>query len=306
MMPVVSIVLATFRREALLCQTLGDLLALRGSQHEIIVVDQTPQHTVETQTYLDEIKDRILYMHLEMPGLVAALNQGIRICRGQILLFVDDDIRVPDPGFVLDHARNYDDPTIGGVAGRVIDAKAPQVGVFDPRSADPLWGFFHTSWDHETRCEVTTAPGTNMSFRREVIERVGGFDENLIGNAFRFENDLCLMVRKLGYRVVFDPQPTVHHYYRSAGGHENRHLLGREPASHAWYHDFFHNQVYVTLKHMPRRVLPVLLWRLYRGHVMNRPYAHEGIHFLLARHQAFVTGIGAGFRTFWRGTFKGR
>jgi hypothetical protein len=91
-------------------------------------------------------------------------------------------------------------------------------------------------------------------------------------------------------RTIYDPRPTVFHYYGSAGGNENRHLLGREPASHAWYRDFFHNQVYVSLKHLPPAVVPRLLWRLYRAHVLNRPFLREGVGFVLRRHRAFVAG----------------
>jgi GT2 family glycosyltransferase len=297
-LPNVSIVLPTFRREDLLCRALGDLLRQQWRGCEIIVVDQTPCHTPETQAYLNEIKERILYLRRERPGVVEAANHGVKASNGEIVLFVDDDIRIPDPEFVALHVRNYDDPSIGGVAGRVLDAREPKTGVFDPRSADPVWGFFHTGWDHEVPCEVTTAPGANMSFRREVMLRVGEFDERFVGNAFRWENDFCLRVRKAGYRVVYDPRPTVHHYYGSPGGNDNRHLLGRELASHGWYRDFFRNQMYVSLKHMPRLLLPVLLWRLYRGHVMNRPYVREGVGFLLARHLAFVGGLAKGWQSF--------
>src|SRR5262249_9685153 len=76
----------------------------------------------------------------------------------------------------------------------------------------------------------------------------------------------------------------------SPGGAENRHLHGKGPGSHRWYRDFFHNHVYVSLTHMPRASLPPLLWRLYRGHVMNRPYASEGLVFLARRHRVLVGG----------------
>jgi GT2 family glycosyltransferase len=154
-----------------------------------------------------------------------------------------------------------------------------------------VWGFFRSRWDHPVRCDVTTAPGANMSVRREVVLRLGGLDERIRGNAFRWENDVCLTLRAAGFRTVYDPRPTVFHYYGSPGGSENRHLLGHEPASHAWYRDFFHNHVYVTLKHLPRATLPTLLWRLYRAHVLNRPFLRQGVAFLLRRHQAFLTGV---------------
>src|SRR5262249_23273758 len=142
-------------------------------------------------------------------------------------------------------------------------------------------------------------------FRREVLVAVGGLDERFAGNAFRWENDLCLRVRGAGYQVVYDPRPTVHHFYRSAGGAENRHLHGAGAGSHRWYRDFFHNHVYVALTHMPRGSLPALLWRLYRGHVLNRPYAREGLVFLARRHRALVEGVVGGWRSY-RGARRAR
>ena len=121
-----------------------------------------------------------------------------------------------------------------------------------------------------------------------------------MGNAFRFENDLVLRLSRAGYVVVFDPEPEVLHFYGSPGGSENRHLLGRDRASHAWYVAFFHNQVYCDLKHTPRRYLPGRCWRLYRSHVLNRPYLVEGAGFVLHRHAAFVRGVSGAVATYAR------
>ena len=298
----VSIVVPTYRREALLCRTLEDALALDWPDYEVVVVDQTERHEPATERFLADVAGRLVYRRHAPPGVVAALNVGIGLARGEVVLMLDDDVRLPGRDLIAAHAANYADPTVGGVAGRVLDAERPAIGRFDPRSADPVWGFFHSDWTHEVRAETTSAPGANASFRRAVLQAVGGVDERFAGNAFRWENDLCLRVRAAGYRVVYDPRPTVHHFYGSPGGNENHHLAGRGTGSHRWYRDFFHNQVYVSLKHMPRATLAPLLWRLYRGHVLNRPYAGEGLRFLLARHRAMVGGALGGWRAYrdWR------
>lgn len=298
----VSVVLPTFGREELLCRTLADLLRLDQPDLEIVVVDQTPVHRPPTETFLDALPDRVVRVRQEQPSVVVAANAGVRVARGEILVFVDDDIHVPGRDLVTLHLRNYDDPGVAGVAGRVLDAQRPEPGRFDPRSADPVWGFFHTGWSHDTRCDVWTAPGANMSFRREVVVGLGGFDERFRGNAFRWENDFCVRVRNAGGRVVYDPGPTVHHFYASPGGNDNRHLMGRDPGSHRWYRNFFHNHVYCALKHQPRASVPPLLWKLYRGHVLNRPYVTEGPAFVLARHRAYVAGVRAAWATYgeWR------
>jgi len=290
-------VIPTYRREQRLCQTLADVLALDGPDPEVIVVDQSEGHGPETEAYLAAVSGRVVYLRHQPPSVVAAANRGVAAARGEVVLFLDDDVRIHDRALIAEHLDNYADATIGGVAGRVLDAERPAEGGFDPRSGDPVWGFFHSGWTHGTRCEVTTAPGANVSFRRSVLRAVGGVDERFAGNAFRWENDLCLRVRAAGYRVVYDPRPTVYHFYGTPGGNENRHLHGRGPGSHRWYRDFFHNHVYVSLTHMPRASLAPLLWRLYRGHVMNGPYAREGLGFLARRHRALLEGAVGGWRS---------
>ena len=291
MAPSVSVIVPTYRREGLLRRMLADVLKLRWPELEIIVVDQTQEHEPATAELLDAVRTRIWHIRHTPPGVVGALNRGLAAARGEIALLLDDDIAIADADLVTHHVANYGEASVGAVAGRVLDAGNPHEGIYDPGSADPVWGFFRSRWDHPVRCEVTTAPGANMSVRREALARLGGLDERITGNAFRWENDVCLTLRAAGLRTVYDPRPTVYHYYGSAGGNENRHLLGHEPASHAWYRDFFHNQVYVTLKHLPRATLPTLLWRLYRAHVLNRPYVARGVPFLLHRHRAFLAGV---------------
>jgi glycosyltransferase involved in cell wall biosynthesis len=291
MAPSVSVIVPTYRREALLRRTLADVLKLRWPDLEIIVVDQTEEHEPATTELLDALRTRIWHVRHAPPGVLSAVNRGLVAARGEIALLLDDDIAISDPDLVASHVANYGDASVGAVAGRVLDAANPREGAYDAGAADPVWGFFHSRWDHRVRADVTSAPGANMSVRREAILRLGGLDERITGNAFRWENDVCLSLRAAGLRTVYDPRPTVYHYYGSPGGNENRHLLGREPASHAWYRDFFHNHVYVTLKHLPPSTLPVLLWRLYRAHVLNRPFLREGPAFVLRRHQAFVAGV---------------
>jgi GT2 family glycosyltransferase len=293
----VSVIVPTYRREERLRRTLADLLRLRGPDLEIVVVDQTEAHEPETLELLDAMRGRIRHLRHAPPGVVGAINRGLAEAHGEIALLLDDDIAIADRDLVADHVANYRDASVGAVAGRVLDAADPKEGAYDAGAGDPAWGFFRARWDHFVRSDVTTAPGANMSVRRELLLRLGGVDRRLTGNAFRWENDVCLTLRAAGFRTVYDPRPTVFHYYGSPGGNENRHLLGREPASHAWYRDFFHNHVYVTRKHLPRAVLPRLLWRLYRAHVLNRPFLREGVAFVLRRHRAFAAGVLAGLAT---------
>jgi len=83
---------------------------------------------VETKRFLDSVASHIRYIHFEKPGVVAACNEGVRNASGEILLFIDDDISIPDNKLLERHVRNYEDPLIGGVAGKILDAATALIG----------------------------------------------------------------------------------------------------------------------------------------------------------------------------------
>lgn len=294
----VSVILPTYRREGLLCQTIDHILKQDFPDFELLVLDQSPTHEVETKGFLDSVASHIRYIHLEKPGVVAACNHGVQMAHGDILLFIDDDIAIPGNKLLQYHVRNYQDSHIGGVAGKILDADNPVEGIYNPESLDWKWGFLTTRCNHNTRTETVTAQGANMSFRKSVILEVGGFDEMFDGNGFRWETDFCYRLKKKGYQTLYDPDAIVLHHFNSPGGNQNLHLFGNSPLSHAWYRAFFKNSFYFYLKNIGEMAFILLVWKLYRGHVFNRPYLREGLSFEWARHAVFLAGLRDAIRNY--------
>lgn len=138
-----------------------------------------------------------------------------------------------------------------------------------------------------------------MSFRKDILVKLGGFDERYDGNAFRWETDMGYRLKKAGFYTLYDPTVFVLHQYNSPGGCNNANLFGRSARSHGWYYYFFKNSVYFHLKNIGGPTFIHFVWKLYRGHVLNRPYLQEGIRFHIARHRAFGKGLTAGVATYW-------
>ncbi len=289
-----SVVIPTYRREEYLCRCLEDVLQQVWPQFETIVVDQSPDHRPETTRFLRQVAPRICHVRLARPSVTEACNEGARLATGDILVFLDDDVRIPDRHFLHRHADCYEDASIGIVAGRVRDAKEGREQAYDPRAANPVWGWYYTTWDHARRVDVVTAPGANMSCRKTIYDQLAGFDERFTGNAVRFENDFCLRVLRAGYRAIFEPSAEVVHHYDSEGGHNNRHLYGTSEESHAWYASYFQNMAYMTVKHMPVHTWPLVYWKLWRQHVCNRPFLRQGWRFVYLRHRTFMKGFQEG------------
>jgi GT2 family glycosyltransferase len=293
----VSVIVPTYRREAPLRRCLGDLLAQRHAAFEVLVVDQSPEHEAETWDVLRALPPHARHVRLAEPSVTAAVNAGVRLAAAPLLLFLDDDVEIDDRDLLARHARHYDDPTIAGVVGRIVNAER-RADLPRPAASGPL-GFLSMNFDHPHPMDVPTAAGANMSFRREVVERLGGFDERYTANAFRWETDFSLRVIRSGYRIRYDPDARVLHHYGTPGGCENGHLLGHTASSHAWYEPFFRNNTYFALKLLGGGDRARFLWRLYREHVFNRAFAAAGPGFLARRHAALARGAAEGWRA-WR------
>jgi GT2 family glycosyltransferase len=293
----VSVIIPTYRREAPLRRCLADVLAQRHPAFEVLVVDQSPEHEPETWTALRGLPPYAHHLRLARPSVTAAVNVGARQAAGSLLVFLDDDVEIDDLELLARHERHYQDPSIGGVVGRIVNA-GRGADLPRPVAGGPL-GFLSMNFDHPYPMDVPTAAGANMSFRRELVERLGGFDERYTANAFRWETDFSVRVIRSGYRICYDPDARVVHHYGTPGGCDNGHLLARTAGSHAWYEPFFRNNTYFALKLLGGGDRARFLWRLYREHVLNRTFAAAGPAFLAHRHAALARGAADGWRT-WR------
>ena len=81
--PFVSVILPTYQREEVLCQTVTQLLAQDYPSYEIIIIDQTEKHNDKTDNFLSSLDKRVKYYHIERPSLPAARNFGLTQDQGR-------------------------------------------------------------------------------------------------------------------------------------------------------------------------------------------------------------------------------
>lgn len=89
--PLVSVVIATYRRAALLPRAIRSVLYQTVSNLEVVVVDDaSPDDTERVVSAIDDA--RIRYTRHELNrGLPASRNTGMRLARGEFIAFLDDD-----------------------------------------------------------------------------------------------------------------------------------------------------------------------------------------------------------------------
>lgn len=204
-----SVVIPTYQREAVLLDSLHQLIQLKPAPAEIIVVDQTPQHEANTEQGLQllEARGAIRWLRRTQPSIPAAMNAGLLAARSDVVLFLDDDIR-PHAGLVSAHLEAQSLHP-GLVAGQVLQPGQTSVPL---APAEP---FRFNSTDPASIQEFM---GGNFSIRRDLAVALGGFDENFVGAAYRFEAEFAFRYTRRHGAIHYTPDGLIHHLQASAGG----------------------------------------------------------------------------------------
>src|SRR5437588_1655980 len=255
----VSIIIITYNRPFLLKHCLERVLAQSYAPKEIIVVDSSTNDESErvVAQYPEVIHVRL---HGQRNNMPQARNEGIAISSGDIIAFIDDDSMV-QPGWLEALVNAYSDETVGAVGGRIIDMPEPfcdQISGPPCLIIKPSGRVFRRGvglLSTESR-EVDHLPGANMSFRREALEQVGGFDPHYILVNLREETDLCIRVKKAGWRIMFVPAMAQVHF--SPRVVQNPYLLERP----RYQFSAGYGTMYFAIKHFglnPRTITESLL-----------------------------------------------
>lgn len=274
--PLISVVIPTYGREGVLCDTLKSVLEQTYENYEVIVVDQTQRHEPATQAFLEQLvaEQKIQLYTVAWASLPAARNYAIERANGSIFLFLDDDVELP-AGFLEAHAQGYEGRSeVGAVAGRVFDrmklseAKDLAIEMLPPEAMDPGIAWYHIDLVHTVKPQrVLTARGCNMSFRRSVFEQYGlRFDERFRGSAVREESDFCLRVRKTGMIIWYEPAAHLVHLGEETGGCHDISTRSLE-----YQMTFYHNHFLMALKNLTPGQLLRMSANLFDCHVLGNP-----------------------------------
>ncbi|NJK36724.1 MAG: glycosyltransferase family 2 protein [Oscillatoriales cyanobacterium SM2_3_0] len=273
----ISVVIPTYNREEALRDSIADVLKQDYPGFEVIVVDQTQNHQPETQAYLEELAKakKIHWYRVDWASLPGARNYAVRRAKGEVILFLDDDVQLPE-GFLQTHARNYlDNPKIGAVAGRVFDRMklgesggALTIEELPPEAFDPGIAWYHIDLVHTVKPQqVISARGCNMSFRREIFDKYGlRFDERYKGSAVREESDFCLRIRQTGYIIWYDPEASLVHLGEEVGGCHDI-----STRSLQYQVTFYHNHFFMGFKSLTPRQCLRFFTKLFDCHVLGNP-----------------------------------
>lgn len=220
-----SVVIPTYQREQVLLDTIRHLLGLNPVPAEIIVIDQTEEHEKETAQGLKELDEskQIRLIHVTCPSIPHAMNVGLKEASHDIVLFLDDDI-IPSKNLIAAHARAQTGEDFDIVAGQVLQ---PGEKPLPAEGAD-----FRFCSDRRQLIQELMAG--NFSIKRKLAMELGGFDENFVHVAYRFETEFAERALASGEKILFEPAASIRHLKVAKGGTRSygNHLKTIKP-SHA-------------------------------------------------------------------------
>lgn len=195
-----------------------------------------------TRQFLHDRFPTVKYLEVDETSAVVKRNLGIAHASNEILIFVDDDVVIED-AWLGNLLRHYSDKSVGGVGGRV---EIPGIGRSSSNFKTGIIenGFVIGNWNPALTkpVEVQHLIGCNMSLRKTPVLRLGGFDNFFRSRNYREETDLCLRVRAMGYRIMFDPDAALVHK-----------AIGRKSQGGSWIFYYLRNTLYLYLKYQSRK-----------------------------------------------------
>jgi len=197
-----SVIIPALNEAENLARNLPAVIAQLGPSDELIVVDNGSND--DTAAVAKEFGVRVV--HEPVRGRSQARNRGIQIATGEVLVFLDADCR-PSSNWLGDLLAPFRNPSIGCVGGGIrLHYAANELG-------DYLCSKGHLSQEvNFSHGFLPYAGSGNVAFRRNVIKRIGGFDETLYAG---HDADICWrMQMHTPYTIVLAAEAAVDHFQR--------------------------------------------------------------------------------------------
>jgi len=237
--PLVSVIIPTRDRADLLAVALAGLLeATDYPALEVLIVDNDSREPRTRDLFARHAADpRVRVVPAPGPFNFSALsNRGAAAARGALLLFLNNDIEVIEPGWLREMVSIALTPDIGAVGAKLLypDRTLQHGGIVlgiggvaghsHPGLPEDEPGYFARMVLTQ---EVSAVTGACLLLRASVFAACEGFDAEDLAVAFN-DVDLCLKLRARGYRNVWTPHARlIHHESKSRGAEDTPEKLAR-------------------------------------------------------------------------------
>jgi O-antigen biosynthesis protein len=203
-LPAITVIVCSYNGSATIQECIEGILKIDYPNFDVVVVDDGSTDNLAEIVSQYPVK----LISTSNRGLSSARNTGMYTAQGEIIAYIDDDA-YPDPHWLLYLAYAYlnsDHACIGG----------PNIAPYDDPFistcvANAPGGPVHVLETDEIAEHV---PGCNMSFRKDALMKIGGFDP-VFRNAGD-DVDVCWRIQQSGRTIGFHPSVAVWHHRRNS------------------------------------------------------------------------------------------
>ena len=195
----VTVMIPAYNEEAVIERSIRTVLASTDVRIEVIVIDDgSKDRTSEIVRDAFAGDPRVRLLTLENGGKARALNRGLDLATGEIVIALDADTQF-EPTTIARLARWFGDPKLGAVAGNA------KVG--NRVNLVTRWQALEyiTAQNLERRAlaslnAMTVVPGAVGAWRLEAIRSVGGYPDDTLAE----DQDLTIAIQRAGWKVHYD------------------------------------------------------------------------------------------------------
>ncbi len=146
------------------------------------------------------------------------INEAARQARGELLLLLNDDVEVTDAGWLTALVEQALRPEVGAAGGMLLhpDGRLQHAGVvvgLGPVATPLHAGITRDGLDRGTAFltrNVSAVSGACLMIRKDLFQEAGGLDADHLPTSFN-DVDLCLRLRRLGFRIIYTPLARLYH-----------------------------------------------------------------------------------------------
>ncbi len=197
----VTVVIPCYNGEKFIKDAIEHLLNQTRPADQLIVVDDGS--TDNSPAIIDSFQEITVIRHDRNLGLPTGRNNAWKNAVGDIVIFVDVDAYA-EPDFVENILRSYVDSDVAGVGGAGYEIHGKPMANYWRQQ------FLSQNYGPEPRDDIKFLFGIGISFRKEVLEEMGGFDPAFHTNGEDVE--ICLRIKKSGKRFLYAPGAKLYHH----------------------------------------------------------------------------------------------
>ncbi|WP_107689135.1 poly-beta-1,6-N-acetyl-D-glucosamine synthase [Neisseria wadsworthii] len=200
--PMVSVLIPCYNEADNLNSSIPHLLNLTYPNYELVFInDGSSDDTLKIIRSWEKISDKVVGIDQENGGKASAMNNGMRHARGKYIVGIDGDAILDYSAIEYMVQSLEEDPSLGAVTGNPrVRNRSTVLGKLQVAEFSSIIGLIKRS--QSILGTLFTVSGVIMCIRKDVIERIGGWSDNMITD----DIDVSWKTQVAGYNIAYEPR----------------------------------------------------------------------------------------------------